>query len=130
MIQRYSPFLRRRMLILLAGNVIWLVVILMLVGDLTPGPALAHKASAEAEVAVDALCGKAAAFEPAAIPAVVFTEPEVACAGLGLDAARAQGIDAVASRFPLTASGRAASSRSSPSSPLAAVWQLNPCRSR
>ena len=72
------------------------------IGDLTPGPALAHKASAEAAVAVDALCGVAAAFDPAAIPVVVFSDPEIAslgpCAGPGLES----------SRFPVAASGRAA----------------------
>ena len=72
------------------------------IGDLTPGPALAHKASAEASVAVDALCGDAAAFDPAAIPVVVFSDPEIAslgpCAGPGLES----------SRFPVGASGRAA----------------------
>ena len=72
------------------------------IGDLTPGPALAHKASAEAVVAVDALCGDATAFDPAAIPVVVFSDPEIAslgpCAGPGLRS----------SRFPVGASGRAA----------------------
>jgi len=77
-------------------------------GDITPGPALAHKASAEAAVAVEALGGGRAAFEPAAIPAIVFSDPEIACAGLGLEEARAAGIPARAARVPLAASGRAA----------------------
>ena len=78
------------------------------IGDLTPGPALAHKASAEAEVAAEALCGKPAAFDPAAIPAVVFSDPEVAVAGVSADEARAAGMTARVSAVPLAASGRAA----------------------
>ena len=77
------------------------------IGDLTAGPALAHKAMAEAEVAVDALCGKTSGFD-ALIPEVVFCDPEVACVGLSVSSAKEQGIDAIASRFPLAASGRAA----------------------
>lgn len=78
------------------------------IGDITPGPALAHKATAEAETAVAALCGRPAAFDPAAIPAVVFSDPEVAGAGLSGEEARAAGIDARVATFPLGASGRAA----------------------
>lgn len=78
------------------------------VGDLTPGPALAHKASAEAAVAVDALAGRPAAFEPAAIPAVVFCDPEIASVGLSAEAARAAGADVAQTRLALGASGRAA----------------------
>ena len=77
------------------------------IGDITPGPALAHKATAEAAVAVEALCGRAAAFQPQAIPAVVFSDPEIATAGLTLAEARAEGIDAREAAFPLAASGRA-----------------------
>ena len=72
------------------------------IGDLTPGPALAHKASAEAVVAVDALCGDATAFDPAAIPVVVFSDPEIASLGPGA------GPGLESSRFPVGASGRAA----------------------
>lgn len=78
------------------------------VGDVTPGPALAHKASAEALVAVAALCGRRVAFQPQAIPAVVFTDPEIASAGLTESQAREEGIDPVVASFPLSASGRAA----------------------
>jgi dihydrolipoamide dehydrogenase len=78
------------------------------IGDITPGPALAHKASAEAEVAVAALCGHAAAFQPATIPAVVFSDPEIATAGYTAAQARAEGVDVDVARFPLAASGRAA----------------------
>lgn len=78
------------------------------IGDVTPGPALAHKASAEALVAVEALCGQKVRFEPATIPTVVFSDPEVASAGFTVDAARDAGIDVDVVRFPLAASGRAA----------------------
>ena len=78
------------------------------VGDITPGPALAHKASAEALVAVEALSGRRVAFDPAAIPMVVYSDPEIASAGLTFDAAHEAGIDADMVRFPLSASGRAA----------------------
>ena len=78
------------------------------IGDITRGPALAHKAMAEAEVAVEALCGHRVEFSPAAIPAVVFCDPEVATAGLTLAGATAEGADAVSTTVPLAASGRAA----------------------
>ncbi len=77
------------------------------IGDITPGPALAHKASAEAIVAAEALCGRKVAFQPAAIPAVVFSDPEVASAGLTAAEAKAEGLDVKTANFPLTASGRA-----------------------
>jgi dihydrolipoamide dehydrogenase len=78
------------------------------VGDVTTGPALAHKASAEGRVAAEALCGLPAAFEPAAIPQVVFTRPEIATAGLTEEEAHAAGMDAEARSVPLASSGRAA----------------------
>jgi dihydrolipoamide dehydrogenase len=72
------------------------------------GPALAHKASAEGRVAAEALCGLPAAFDPSAIPQVVFTQPEIATAGLTEEQAREAGMDAEARQVPLGASGRAA----------------------
>jgi dihydrolipoamide dehydrogenase len=78
------------------------------IGDITPGPALAHKAMHEAAVAAEALSGRRAAFQPAAIPAVVFSDPEIATAGLSAEAAAAQGLDAEVAMVPLAASGRAA----------------------
>jgi dihydrolipoamide dehydrogenase len=77
------------------------------IGDITPGPALAHKANAEANVAVEVLSGRKAVFDPAAIPAVVFSDPEVAVTGLSLQEAQARGIDAALATFPVAASGRA-----------------------
>jgi dihydrolipoamide dehydrogenase len=78
------------------------------IGDVVAGPALAHKAIHEGVVAAEALSGHDAAFEPAAIPQVVFSDPEIASAGLSLDEARAAGLDAEEAAFPLSASGRAA----------------------
>jgi dihydrolipoamide dehydrogenase len=77
------------------------------IGDITPGPALAHKATAEAEVAVAAAAGRRAAFDPAVIPAVVFSDPQVATVGLTAEQAADDGADATSFRFPLSASGRA-----------------------
>jgi dihydrolipoamide dehydrogenase len=77
------------------------------IGDITPGPALAHKATAEADVAVTAAGGRRAAFDPAAIPAVVFSDPQIATVGLTTEQAAEDGADATTFRFPLSASGRA-----------------------
>ncbi|HVW32966.1 MAG TPA: FAD-dependent oxidoreductase [Acidimicrobiia bacterium] len=77
------------------------------IGDITPGPALAHKALAEADVAVAAAGGRRAAFDPAAIPAVVFSDPQVATVGATAEEAGAAGADPTVFRFPLSASGRA-----------------------
>ena len=78
------------------------------VGDVTAGPALAHKASAEGRVAAEALCGLPAAFDPSAVPQVVFTQPEIATAGLTEEQAREAGMDAEARAVPIATSGRAA----------------------
>jgi dihydrolipoamide dehydrogenase len=80
---------------------------LFAIGDLTEGPALAHKATAEAEVAVAALTGSPARFDPAAIPAVVFCDPELATVGLTVNAATAAGLEPRSFRFPLGANARA-----------------------
>ena len=77
------------------------------VGDVAGNPMLAHKAFAEAKVAVEAITGKKTAFEPQAIPAVVFTDPELAWSGLTETEAKAQGLDITVSKFPWAASGRA-----------------------
>ena len=77
------------------------------IGDITGDPMLAHKASHEARVAVDAIAGKKVAFEPYAIPAVVFTDPEIAWAGLTETEAKQQGRKVDVARFPWAASGRA-----------------------
>lgn len=77
------------------------------VGDITPGPALAHTAYAEAEVAVEALCGRRTAYQPGAVPAVVFGDPEVATVGLTRTEATGQGRDVVSARVPMGVSARA-----------------------
>jgi len=77
------------------------------IGDVAGEPMLAHKAAREGKVAVEVLAGRPAAFEPRAIPAVVFTDPEIAWAGLTETEARAQGRTVQVARFPWMASGRA-----------------------
>ncbi len=79
------------------------------IGDVTGDPMLAHKASHEGIVAVEAILGKKTEFEPQAIPAVVFTDPEIAWAGLTETEAKAKGIPIKVSRFSWAASGRAMS---------------------
>ncbi len=77
------------------------------VGDIAGEPMLAHKATHEARVALEAIAGKRAAFEPQAIPAVVFTDPEIAWCGLTeIDAAK-DGREVTVVKFPWAASGRA-----------------------
>ncbi|HUF23355.1 MAG TPA: dihydrolipoyl dehydrogenase [Vicinamibacterales bacterium] len=80
---------------------------IFVVGDVAGEPMLAHKASHEARVAVEAIEGQNVAFEPAAIPAVVFTDPEIAWAGLTETEAKQQGRKVEIARFPWAASGRA-----------------------
>ncbi len=77
------------------------------IGDVVGEPMLAHKASHEARVAVEAIAGHNVAFEPQAIPAVVFTDPEVAWCGLTETEAKKQGRDVEIARFPWAALGRA-----------------------
>ena len=78
------------------------------IGDVAGEPMLAHKASHEGRVAAEVIAGRKAAFEPAAIPAVVFTDPEIAWVGLTETEAKEKNIDCSVSRFPWAASGRAA----------------------
>src|SRR5260370_1352294 len=74
------------------------------------GPMLAHTASREGRRAAGAMAGeKNAALEPAAIPAVVFTDPEIAWAGLTETEAEKQGRKVAVAKFPWGASGRAIS---------------------
>lgn len=77
------------------------------IGDIVGNPMLAHKAAAEGKVAVEAILGHKVAFEPNAIPAVVFTDPELAWAGLTETEAREKGIKVEVAKFPWGASGRA-----------------------
>ena len=77
------------------------------IGDVVGEPMLAHKASHEARVAVDAIHGHPAAFEPQAIPAVVFTDPELAWTGLTESEAQKQNRPVEIAKYPWAASGRA-----------------------
>lgn len=77
------------------------------IGDIAGDPMLAHKASHEGRVAVEALMGKKVAFEPQAIPAVVFTDPEIAWCGMSELDAEKQGRKVSVVKFPWGASGRA-----------------------
>lgn len=80
------------------------------IGDVAGQPMLAHKGSHEGLVAAAAIAGdKGAAYDPACIPAVIFTDPEIASVGLTADEARKAGFDPVEGRFPFGASGRAMS---------------------
>jgi dihydrolipoamide dehydrogenase len=77
------------------------------IGDVAGEPMLAHKASHQAKVAVEVIHGKNVAFEKAAIPAVVFTDPEIAWAGLTEEDAKRSGRSVVVESYPWAASGRA-----------------------
>ena len=77
------------------------------IGDVVGEPMLAHKASHEGRVAVEAIAGHKVAFEPNAIPAVVFTDPEVAWAGLTETQAQKENREVKVAKFPWAASGRA-----------------------
>jgi len=77
------------------------------IGDVAGEPMLAHKASHEARVAVEAIQGHRAVFEPLAIPAVVFTDPEIAWTGLTETQAHTEGRDIELAKFPWGALSRA-----------------------
>lgn len=76
------------------------------IGDIAGEPMLAHKAYAEANVAVEAAVGKKTVFDPRAIPAVVFTDPEIAWCGLTENDARARKIKVKTAKFPWRGNGR------------------------
>jgi len=77
------------------------------IGDVVGEPMLAHKAMHEGRTAVEAIAGHKVAFEPQAIPAVVFTDPEIAWAGLTETQAKEAGREIAVAKFPWGASGRA-----------------------
>jgi dihydrolipoamide dehydrogenase len=77
------------------------------IGDVAGEPMLAHKASHEARIAVEAIQGHTAVFEPLAIPAVVFTDPEIAWTGLTETQALAERRDIEVAKFPWGALSRA-----------------------
>jgi dihydrolipoamide dehydrogenase len=78
------------------------------IGDVVGEPMLAHKAMHEGRTAIEAIAGHKVAFEPAAIPAVVFTDPEVAWCGLTETQAEKENREVKVAKFPWAASGRAA----------------------
>lgn len=80
---------------------------LFAIGDAATGPMLAHKASREGKVAAEVIAKGDAAFDNRAIPAVVFTDPEIAWTGLTEREAEQQGLTVNIGRFPLSALGRA-----------------------
>ena len=77
------------------------------IGDVAGEPMLAHKASHEARVAVEAIAGHKAVFEPQAIPAVVFTDPEIAWCGMTESQAQAEQVEVEVAKFPWGALSRA-----------------------
>lgn len=77
------------------------------IGDITGNPMLAHKATHEGKVAAEVACGHPAVFDPYAIPSVVYTDPEVAWAGLTERDAKEKEIPYEKGEFPWAASGRA-----------------------
>ena len=80
---------------------------IFVIGDLAGQPMLAHKATHEAKIAAEAACGHKVAFDARAIPAVAYTDPEVAWVGLTEAEAQRQGIAVEKAVFPWAASGRA-----------------------
>lgn len=80
---------------------------ILAIGDVAGEPMLAHKATREAKVAVETLLGQPAEFDNIAIPAVVFTDPELAWCGLTESEAKAENRNVTVVRFPWAASGRA-----------------------
>lgn len=76
------------------------------IGDITGQPMLAHRATHQGRLAAEAIHGSKAQFEPHAIPAVVFTDPELAWAGITEEEAKRDGVEHKVARFPWAASGR------------------------
>jgi len=79
------------------------------IGDIVAGPALAHKASYEGKVAAEVIAGLPSVVDYKAIPAVVFSEPEIASVGYSEAEAKEAGIDVKVGKFPFGANGRALS---------------------
>ncbi|MCF8473697.1 MAG: dihydrolipoyl dehydrogenase [Emcibacter sp.] len=77
------------------------------IGDITGEPMLAHRASAQGEVVAEIIAGKKREFNPNAIAAVCFTDPEIISVGLSAEQAKLKGIETIVGKFPLMANGRA-----------------------
>ncbi|MFL3013362.1 MAG: dihydrolipoyl dehydrogenase [Candidatus Neomarinimicrobiota bacterium] len=76
------------------------------IGDIVGNPMLAHKATHEGKVAAEVICGLPAAFDAKAIPAVIFTDPEIAWVGLTETEAKKEGVEYEKGEFPWAASGK------------------------
>ncbi|MGM0890433.1 MAG: dihydrolipoyl dehydrogenase [Bacillota bacterium] len=79
------------------------------IGDVVPGPQLAHKAFYEAKIAAEAIAGHPSEIDYIGIPAVVFSDPELATVGYTEQQAKDEGIEVVAAKFPYAGNGRALS---------------------
>ena len=77
------------------------------IGDVAGEPMLAHKASAQGEMVAEIISGEKREFDKVAIPAIVFTEPEIVSVGLTPDEAKEKGEEIIVGKFPLAANGRA-----------------------
>tara|TARA_B100000029_G_C17119432_1_gene794531 strand:+ start:20 stop:517 length:498 start_codon:yes stop_codon:yes gene_type:complete len=77
------------------------------IGDLVGEPLLAHKASAQGEMVAEIIAGKKREFDPVAIPAIIFTEPEIVSVGISPNDAELLGEEVIVGKFPLAANGRA-----------------------
>jgi dihydrolipoamide dehydrogenase len=77
------------------------------IGDVVEGPPLAHKASYEGKIAAEVIAGHPAQIDYLAIPAVVFSDPELASVGYTEAQAKEEGIEVIAAKFPFAANGRA-----------------------
>ncbi|MCZ6689898.1 MAG: dihydrolipoyl dehydrogenase [Planctomycetota bacterium] len=77
------------------------------IGDVTPGPYLAHRASKEGIIAAEAIAGLPSVLDIKALPAAIFTDPEIATVGIGEEEAKEAGRSVKVGKFPFAASGRA-----------------------
>ena len=77
------------------------------IGDVAGEPMLAHKASAQGEMVAEIISGEKREFDKVAIPAIVFTEPEIVSVGMTPDEAKEKGQEVITGKFPLAANGRA-----------------------
>jgi dihydrolipoamide dehydrogenase len=79
------------------------------IGDLVGEPMLAHKASAQGEMVAEIIAGADRRFDPASVPAICFTEPEIVTVGLSPSEAKSRGLEVISANFPFAANGRALS---------------------
>ena len=77
------------------------------IGDVSGPPLLAHKATKEGEIVAEVIAGHKAEKDWASIPGAIFTDPEIAVAGMTADEAKAKGVDVAVGKFPFSALGKA-----------------------